>query len=225
MPESQQNVHDVIASYRRRRERLLPLAFGALAVLLLGAGVVLIVVWMTGGGAISLPFLATETPEPSATPTVTLTPTETLTPTITETPTPEGPRTYIVQEGDNLWSIAAEFEVDILLLMSVNGITDANQIFIGQELTIPPPGTERPTSTPLPETLVPGTRITHVVERGETLESIAALYSSTAEAIALASGIRVTDTIGEGQRLTVPVNIATPTPTTIALAPSATPTP
>ncbi len=44
---------------------------------------------------------------------------------------------YVVQIGDTLSSIAASFNVDLILLMSANGITDPNDIDIGQELIIP----------------------------------------------------------------------------------------
>jgi LysM repeat protein len=215
MPETQHNVQDVIDSYRRRRGRLVPALLGALAVLLLVAGVILIVTWLTGSNPPSLPaFLASDTPTPTVTP-VPPTATFTLTPTIapTDTPTPIGERTYIVQLNDNLWTIAADYDIDILVLMEANGITNPDQIAVGQELIIPAPGTERATPTALPETLVAGTRIEYIVLPGDTLLGIASKFNSTAEAIAEASGINVTDTIGPGQRLTVPVGIATPTRT------------
>ncbi len=228
MQSPEHNVQDVILSYRRRRERMVPLLLGGLAVLLLAVGIVLIVLWITGGGTPSLPFLSTDTP----TPTMTFTPRPpTLTPTITntlppsETPTPEGPRTYTVEDGDSLTSIAEEFGIDLLVLMEANGITDPNAIFVGQELTIPPPGTVLATTTPLPATLVPGTRIEYIVLPGDSLESIAAQFNSTAEAIADANDIEVTDTIGVGQRLLVPVNIATPTPTRVGGTPTRTTAP
>ena len=44
---------------------------------------------------------------------------------------------YVVQLGDTLSSIAATFHVDLAALMSANGITDPNQIDIGQKLIIP----------------------------------------------------------------------------------------
>jgi LysM repeat protein len=229
MPESEHNVQNVIEGYRRRRERLVPVLLGIVAVLLVAVGVILVVMWLSGGNPPSLPFFG-HTPTP--TPTLTVTPlpptataTITLTPPPTETPTPQGPQTYRVQDGDTLTSIAAEFQVDILLLMSVNDITDPNAIYIGQELTIPAPGTERSTATPLPETLVAGTRIRYMVEPGDSLESIASRFNSTAQAIALASGITVTDTIGPGQILTVPVGIVTPTRTRTAAPPAATSVP
>ena len=44
---------------------------------------------------------------------------------------------YIVQPGDILSLIAERFNVDIAALMEVNGITDPNQLFAGQQLVIP----------------------------------------------------------------------------------------
>ena len=44
---------------------------------------------------------------------------------------------YIVQSGDTLSSIATSFNVDVAALMSANGITDPNQIDVGQQLIIP----------------------------------------------------------------------------------------
>lgn len=215
MPATEHKPHEVIASYRRRRERLVPMVMGGLATLLLTGGVVLIVLWLTGANPPSLPgFLATDTPTVTVTPvppTATWTPEPT--PTITETPTPPGPTTYVVQLNDTLWDIAVRFEVDINLLMEINGITNPNNIFVGQTLTIPPPGSELPTPTPLPTDLRPGTRIVYVVQLGDTLTSIAARFNSTAEAIAQANKMKVTDRIGPGQRLIVPWGIATPTHT------------
>ncbi len=223
MPEGQHNVHETIQAYRRRRERMGPIALGGLAVLLLAAGIVLIVVWLTSENPPSIAGLfASDTPTPTITQRPpTITPSPTLTPPPTETATPPGPTTYIVEDGDTLWSIAAQFEVDLLLLMAVNNITDPGAISIGDELIIPAPGTERPTGTPLPETLLPGTEIIYVVEPGDTLLGIAAEFNSTVEAIAEASGIEPDDILGTGQRLVIPVNIVTPTPT----ATGGTPTP
>jgi LysM repeat protein len=217
MPESEESVSEVIQAYRRRRERMTPLILGGLAVVLLVVGGFMIVLWLTGDNPPSLPgFLASDTPTPTQTvtprpPTSTPTITDTLPPT--ETPTPSGPLTYVVEEGDILWSIAEKFGVDIQILMYVNDIAVADEIFVGQELIIPVEGTELPTETPLPATLLPGQKIIYRVKPGDTLESIAALFNSTAEAIAKENGIKDPNSIGIGQELIVPVNIATPTPT------------
>lgn len=48
----------------------------------------------------------------------------------------DGP-VYIVQAGDNLWSISQRFGVSIDALTNQNGITDPNQLTIGMQLVIP----------------------------------------------------------------------------------------
>ena len=220
MPESDENVADVIQAYKRRRERVIPLLLGGLAIVLLVVGVFMIVLWLTGESPPTMPgFLASDTPTPTQTntphpPTNTPTITNTLPPT--DTPTPTGPITYIVQELDTLSSIAEEFGLDgIQVLMYVNDITDPDAIYVGQELIIPVEETELPTTTPLPATLLPGEKIVYVVQPGDNLESIAAKFNSTAEAIAEENEIEDPNAIGVGQELIVPVNIATPTPTSV----------
>jgi murein DD-endopeptidase MepM/ murein hydrolase activator NlpD len=44
---------------------------------------------------------------------------------------------YIVQPGDTLSSIASRFSVDVNELMAANGIVNANQLTVGQQLVIP----------------------------------------------------------------------------------------
>jgi LysM repeat protein len=58
-----------------------------------------------------------------------------------------------------------------------------------------------------------GQKIEYRVLPGDTLQSIAAKFNSTAEAIAEENEIEDPNTIGVGQLLIIPVYIATPTPT------------
>lgn len=217
MTETEHRAADVIDAYRRRRNRMMPLLLGGLAVVLLVVGVFLIVVWLTGENPPSLPFLSTKTPTPTITPTPlppSATPTITMTPAPTLSPTPSGPKTYVVETNDTLYSIAQKFSTTIDLLLAYNPkVTDPNNIPVGSQLIIPEPNAQLPTETPMQLTLVPGTRIQYTVKTGDTLQSIAARFNSTAEAIALASGIKVTDILFVGKVLKVPVGIATPTPT------------
>ena len=228
MPENEPKAADVIYAYRRRRERMVPLLLGGLAVVLTVVGLLLVVVWLTGDRGAALPaFLATDTPLPSETstpPPPTLTPTVTNTPEPSQTSTPAGPLTYIVEPGDTLSSIAEQFGVDILLLISTNNLTDPSAINAGQELIIPEAGAELPTLTALPQTLVPGSRIDYVVQPGDSLESIASEFNSTAEEIAKLNEMLVTDVLFVGRVLIVPVNIVTRTPTSVvtAVTPTAT---
>ena len=56
--------------------------------------------------------------------------------------TPESidvPDVYIVEEGDTLYNIAARFRVEIAALVEANDLADPNDIYEGQELTIPRP--------------------------------------------------------------------------------------
>lgn len=218
MSQSEQRPADVIQAYRRRRNRLVPLFLGGAAGLLLIAGLVLVVMWISGDHPPQLPaFLASKTPTPTITNSPlppTNTSTMTLTPTITDTPTPSGPQVYKVEQGDTLSSIAQKFNIDLDILLAYNpDLTDAATILVGQEIIIPPPSAELPTTTALPSTMIAGSRIEYVVRQGDSLQSIASKFNSTAEAIALLNKITDPNAIQAGQKLLVPVNIATPTPT------------
>jgi len=72
---------------------------------------------------------------------------------------PDGPL-YIVQEGDSLWDIAFRFGISLDSLANSNGITDAGQLSIGDELVIP--GMEG----------IKGFLTTANVSYGETLRSL-----------------------------------------------------
>jgi LysM repeat protein len=89
--------------------------------------------------------LRDESPPPTATPD----PPNMLqivTPTPGTPPPPEADRaesdTYVVQAGDSLFDIAVRFGISMEALQDANGIEDPNNIFVGQELTIPGPGEE-----------------------------------------------------------------------------------
>ena len=76
------------------------------------------------------------------------------------TPSPKPTTTiYIVQAGDSLSGIAFQFDVPVEDIMRANGLTDADLLFVGQELIIPIGGLpETPAFTPIPtptETPIP----------------------------------------------------------------------
>jgi len=227
------SAQNVIDSYRKRRQNTGPFLIGGLAIILLAIGVVVLIMWLRGGEVPSISFLATETPTatvtntPTATvtvtPTATNTHTPTDTPTVTLTPTASGPFVYVVEENDNLFSIAEKFDIDVLVLMALNNLTYDSVIRVGDELLIPPPGLELPTETPLPDGTT-GT-IEYTVKAGDTLEGIAVRFNSTVEAIIEENeGLDNANEIYVGQVLIVPVNIATPLPTSTP-GPAATLTP
>ncbi|MFP3854920.1 MAG: LysM peptidoglycan-binding domain-containing protein, partial [Anaerolineales bacterium] len=122
--------------------------------------------------------------------------------------------TYTVEEGDTLVSIAEQFDIELDLLLAYNpDLADGGSIFVSQEITIPPPDAERPTPTPLPDNLVPGSEIEYVVRAGDSLASIAEEFLSTVEAIIEENDLENPNDIRVGDRLVVRVNLVTPEPT------------
>jgi formylglycine-generating enzyme required for sulfatase activity/serine/threonine protein kinase len=164
-------------------------------------------------------FLSTYPLMPTDTPTITLAPTE------TPTSTPSGPYPYVVQEGDSLFSIIKTNnlgENGLILIYMLNPNIDpaTGQMTVGQTIILPPPGMAVPTSTPIPNDLEPGSRITYLVMPGDSLGSIANKLFSTIDAILAANQTTlkngVTSIIYPGERLMVPINLVTPVPTKAA---------
>jgi LysM repeat protein len=156
---------------------------------------------------------ATQTATPTATsttPTPTGTP-PTATPTPTPTPTLQPGQTviYVVRSGDTLYSIARRFGTTVQAIAQINNISNPSRIFAGQQLLIP----RGPNVTPVPPTPPPSST-TYVVQRGDTLWSIARRYGTTVQAIALLNNIPNPSLIYAGQRLAIPGGGTTPPPAT-----------
>jgi uncharacterized protein YkwD len=210
--------------------------YGAIALVVLGF--LLLVYWLTRPGQPLGQYFATDTPTPTATFTPTDTSTPTLTATITETPTPtatftpSGPFPYTIQEGDSLDAIAQKFNLGndgILLILDQNPqIMQQNNgvIFVGETIQIPPPGTTRATSTPIPANLPRGTKLDYQVLPGDTLAGIAVRFNSKQEDILTANPEIGTDinALQVGQALKIPVNLVTATATLPATSTPLTPT-
>jgi LysM repeat protein len=60
--------------------------------------------------------------------------------TLPPTPPDQNPATYVVTADDTLYAIALRFDVSLEALIELNGLTDPNDIQVGQELKIPPRG-------------------------------------------------------------------------------------
>jgi LysM repeat protein len=146
---------------------------------------------------------------PTSTPTATPvgpTPTPSATPSATPTSLPPGEQIiYVVRSGDTLYSIARRFGVSLQALAQVNNIANPRYIQVGQRLIIPRGGVPQPTPLPDPNPTA------YVVQRGDTLYSIARRYGTTVEAIAMLNRIANPSRIYAGQRLIIPGGTA-PTP-------------
>jgi LysM repeat protein len=129
---------------------------------------------------------------------------------VAATPTPPAapqastpPTTYTVQDGDTLRSIADAFNLDILSLISMNGIDDPDLIRPGSTLRVSAPPKE------------------YVVQAGDTLGDIAYRYSVPSQALLKANGLADPDLIVAGMTLVMPTGAALAPAT--AAAPAAAP--
>ncbi len=99
---------------------------------------------------------------------------------------------YIVQRGDTLYSIAQKYNVTVEALKNLNNLT-TNILSIGQILRIPVSQENE------------GNQITYVVQRGDTLYSIAQKYNVTVEALKKLNNL-ITNILSIGQILRIPVS-------------------
>jgi LysM repeat protein len=224
-----------IASFRKRRRRGGPNIIYLIAGILVLGGVILLIAWLAGPSNPIGTLLATETSTPTLTftPTNTSIPTETPTATSTATITPtatfSSPFSYTVQEGDYLELISQTYNLGddgiqlIMLLNPYGGVNDqgypiginpqAPNILPGQVILLPNPGMKLPTATTVPVDLPRGQKVEYIVQSGDSLARIAALFNSTEEDIILENNITDPNAIQVGQLLIIPVNMVTPTAT------------
>lgn len=135
-------------------------------------------------------------------------------PALTSTPKatfPPGSNTYVVQPGDQLLKIARAYGVTLAALKAANGLT-SDLIVPGQVLLIPTPAPTSPSRTPTapstPRTATPTATLSpnsvyYVVQTGDRLTRLAAMYGVTVEAIQKANNL-ASSTIRVGQTLIIP---------------------
>lgn len=94
---------------------------------------------------------------------------------------------HVVQRGETLFRIAQTYSVTMDEIARLNGLTNLNSIEVGQRLLIPGTGSVAPQ--------------THVVQPGETLASIGAVYGLTVEQLAALNEIVNVNSLYVGQVL------------------------
>jgi LysM repeat protein len=111
---------------------------------------------------------------------------------------------HTVQGGETLFRIALRYGVTVNAVAAANGISDPTQIFAGQVLNIP--GGSEVTADPIAAepAAAEGDAVTHVVQRGESLGSIAEQYGVGLSALVEANGLSDINQVFVGQRLVVP---------------------
>jgi LysM repeat protein/ribosomal protein L40E len=202
----------------------LPVALGALAVILLiGAAVVYFI--LSSGLTPTTLSVATEVGTPTETPTVTPPATETLLPTDIPTETPLPPLDYTVRDGDTCGGLAVAFSVSVQSIVIENQLPASCIISVGQQLKIPyPTSTPKPPPTAVPneatQTAQACEKISYTVQANDTLGTIAANYNVPQDAIKFYNGLS-SDAVFLDQPLIIPLceRFATPGPTPTATLP------
>ncbi|MDP3517024.1 MAG: LysM peptidoglycan-binding domain-containing protein [Pseudohongiella sp.] len=139
---------------------------------------------------------------------------------------------YTIQRGDSLSGIATRFNTSVAQLVSLNQLTDAHRIRVGQQLLLPH-DTNMITQTLAaaePAPVVPGAA--YAVRPGDTISSIARRYRVSETDILRVNGLSNPDRLAVGQQLRLPaegdarvlaaayrdavdVPVATPVPETV----------
>jgi murein DD-endopeptidase MepM/ murein hydrolase activator NlpD len=101
---------------------------------------------------------------------------------------------HVVQPGENLFRIALNYGVSMDTVASANGITDMTRIYAGQELVIP--GAD-------PGALGGSYLVTHVVQPGDTVRTLAHRYGTTVEQITESNNIAADARLSAGQSVSI----------------------
>ncbi len=99
----------------------------------------------------------------------------------------EAIRYYIVEGGDTVSSIAAQFNLHTSTILSANQLSENDYIKPGQKLTI-----------------LPVDGVAHTVKKGDTVASIAKKYKADEEKILSFNRLASADALNEGEEILVP---------------------
>lgn len=93
---------------------------------------------------------------------------------------------HVVQRGEVLWQIARYYNANIETIMDLNGITDPDELLVGQAL------------------LIPKAQNLYMIQRGDTIWKIAAKYGVPIQDLLWENRIMNPDNIIPGQTLRIP---------------------
>ena len=107
---------------------------------------------------------------------------------------------YTVHRGDTLFGIAVRYDTNLYALAALNGLYNPNFIYVGMLLRVPCGGTTPPPPPQPPS----GICSYYLVRPGDYLNSIAARYATTWQAIAQVNHLYNPNWIYAGMRLAIP---------------------
>jgi LysM repeat protein len=107
---------------------------------------------------------------------------------------------HVVQAGENLYRIALKYGLTVNQLAAANGITDVSRVYVGQVLVIP--GAEQTAQQPASAPAT--TNGVYIVQRGDTVKSIAQRFGVSWEAVVSVNRLANPNMIYPGQQLVIP---------------------
>lgn len=119
----------------------------------------------------------------------------------TEKKSEQKPVSYKVRKGDNLNTIAKDFDISVDDLKKINDLT-SNKISVGQELKLEQGITEVVSKEDAKKVELPAKAVTHKVRRGENLAGIAEKFNMTVDELKELNGL-ASNRINYGQQLIV----------------------
>lgn len=114
------------------------------------------------------------------------------------------PSSIVIQWGDTLSQIAAEYNTTVAELASINNISNPNLIYAGQILYLPTKETNSEITNE--DSNSSSNQNIYIVKSGDTLSQIAQNFGTTVQAIAYENNISNVNLIYVGQRLLIPTN-------------------
>ncbi len=116
---------------------------------------------------------------------------------------------YVVKPGENLWTIAQNYQVSLKELSQANDLENEERLTIGQIIKIPlweKSSDNKEKAIQKEDKETESSYIEHIVLYGETITTIAQKYHTPIETICQLNQITTRDYIYPGQRLKVKVN-------------------
>ncbi len=110
-----------------------------------------------------------------------------------------------MQAGENLYRISLQHGVSVEAIVQANGLSNADTVYVGQQLSIPPATGVISNSTGAP-TVLPGESTTHVVQAGENLFRIALRHGLTVAQVHAANQLP-NSLVYVGQQLNIPSSV------------------